>query len=920
MEENYSLKEEFLRVWSLENLQEMTLEQYTNLNRENSFCYWLEQKTSNLGGIKGGSSYKFGIYKMSGLTPFKPKNHNKSDGEYAWFTKYGNTKEEAFDTIKNYIIQIAQYSNNNNLGSINEIDLGNAFKWKIAFMYGNYNVINIFKISALKFLANRYSYQKKNIQPFSEYYQYLLINKPKEEGFFEYTNRLWSEYESSLHSLSEKAQIQKSLFIEWLIDNDLDEVTADELEALSFELLKSKKEIQFIYDINSFKELENFILEALNTNEISKTIKHYREFFKNSEAMKYNIDLSFNYSLVKCNNQKEAISFINNGYWEKEGEKVHKNYVNRLDKESRIALIQNFNEISKILAIGIVKRKSYNGTNLQIDWQEKYISRDIETHLTSPHLDFFLVEPNTDDNLQLIKRIFYQPAKNIKYPLNQILYGPPGTGKTYKTKELAVNIILGEQERNREDIIRLYEDLKNRKQISFTTFHQSMSYEDFVEGIKPVMDEDDDESDEQLKYEIKKGIFKQICDNAKGISGNKKKDESVDFSKVNYYKMSIGGKHRKNIHDWCINNNTVAMGWGDAEDYSEYAKISNWNEFKDKFTQEFPHLVEGSSYHINAMFRFQKMKIGDIVVISLGNFVIDAIGIIDGDYTYNPDDKNSFYHHRKVKWLATNMNASPDFFIDKKISQQSIYQFKNFDVNIDKFEEYFKSEEKPIEKNNYVLIIDEINRGNISSIFGELITLLEEDKRNSADEEIEVILPYSKLPFKVPSNLYIIGTMNTADRSVESLDTALRRRFSFKEILPSSKELIKAHESLAVLNIDGVNVELGKILNAINSRITLLLDKDHQIGHSYFIKVKSLEDLIIVFRDKVIPLLEEYFYGDFGKIGLVLGKNFIKIEEERIVKFADFEHDDKESLMEKTIYEFTDFNNWDSQSFTSIYS
>jgi hypothetical protein len=178
--------------------------------------------------------------------------------------------------------------------------------------------------------------------------------------------------------------------------------------------------------------------------------------------------------------------------------------------------------------------------------------------------------------------------------------------------------------------------------------------------------------------------------------------------------------------------------------------------------------------------------------------------------------------------------------------------------------------------NNYAIFIDEINRGNVSSIFGELITLIENDKRIGAENTMTATLPYSRSQFGVPSNVHIYGTMNTADRSVEALDTALRRRFSFKEMLPNPSKLKGT--------IEGIKLSL--LLTTLNDRIEVLVDRDHTIGHAFFINDKNLDDLRHTFANKIIPLLQEYFYGDYGKMEMVIGSPFFKVKDTSKVKFA----------------------------------
>lgn len=220
--------------------------------------------------------------------------------------------------------------------------------------------------------------------------------------------------------------------------------------------------------------------------------------------------------------------------------------------------------------------------------------------------------------------------------------------------------------------------------------------------------------------------------------------------------------------------------------------------------------------------------------------------------------------------------------------------FKEFCNRADETRKKVTNQENDEENNsesqtndNYVFIIDEINRGNVSKIFGELITLIEPTKRLGADEEMKCTLPYSGDKFGVPKNVYILGTMNTADRSLVQLDAALRRRFAFEEMTPDYKVIKKN------VGLNGIvaEIDIAELLEAINERITVRLDREHQIGHSYFMDVKSVDDLAYVFRQKIIPLLQEYFFDDYEAIKEVLSKDFINEKEVTV-------RDDK-----KTVYD-----------------
>lgn len=416
-----------------------------------------------------------------------------------------------------------------------------------------------------------------------------------------------------------------------------------------------------------------------------------------------------------------------------------------------------------------------------------------------------------------------KPDKTSAIPLNQILFGAPGTGKTYHTKKMAVEIINGKKARTREEINKEYEELIEAGQIVFTTFHQSLSYEDFIEGIKP------ETIDGNVTYEVKDGIFKSICKNAFS------KEITSDNFEVVYQKLL-------DEIDNSVDNKLVLETLVHAKEFTIYKNSKN-----------------------NIRFHSNTEKANEAVI-----------------------KKEVLEHYLKTGEV---LDWAP---YTKSVANYII-------------EKYNYIQNEAIEPKKHVLIIDEINRGNVSAIFGELITLLEEDKRKGNPEHIEVKLPYSGKDFSVPNNVYIIGTMNTADRSVEALDTALRRRFSFVEMQSKPDILSKVGE-----------VDLRKLLKTINQRIEVLIDKDHQIGHSYFIGIQNIDDLKRTFKDKIIPLLEEYFYGDFGKIGLVLGGAFIKLAENQVAFPENFEYE-KNFLEDKKIYHITSYDKWDEKAFISIY-
>ena len=424
-----------------------------------------------------------------------------------------------------------------------------------------------------------------------------------------------------------------------------------------------------------------------------------------------------------------------------------------------------------------------------------------------------------------------QDMENTIFDNNTILYGPPGTGKTYNTVNYAVAIIEGKsleevKSENYDVVKERYEQYKDAGQIAFTTFHQSYGYEEFIEGIKPVMDD----SNFNLGYKIESGVFKSFCERASIPSAmNVAPDALIWF-------VRLADKQ------YCFEDGHLLFKRSNDRDNDAW--------FIDRFVD--------------------KMKIGDFIISYAGKGeLIDAIGEVTGNPEYNEDEGA---WDREVLWhtLAEPVNVK-DINNGKYLPNYEIAQIKHMLVAdlVKLIPGVSDSEAKPC-----VFVIDEINRGNISKIFGELITLIENTKRAGESEATNCTLPYSGDEFSVPNNVYILGTMNTADRSISLLDTALRRRFSFIEMMPNSDVL--RDMGIDTINIDGTTLNVANMLDAINERITFLFDREHTIGHAFFTGLhnnQSIEKLASIFEKNVIPLLQEYFYEDYQKIQLVLGDN-----------------------------------------------
>ncbi len=457
-------------------------------------------------------------------------------------------------------------------------------------------------------------------------------------------------------------------------------------------------------------------------------------------------------------------------------------------------------------------------------------------------------------------------------PMNLILYGPPGTGKTFSTSAEAVRLCGEPVPQERAELMAVYQRLVAAGRVEFVTFHQSMAYEDFVEGRQPMTGADGEGEAELAGFRLETvhGIFRRIAKRAETSRGRSSGDDMIRLEGRQVFKMSIGEANNPedaHLFEEAIEGGYTLLGfddidWSDEKYASREAIFEACKDHRDSGGD-----INSRSGWVQMPFRFRNwVRQGDIVIVSKGNQQFRAIGEFVGDYEFKPRPEGGYAHRRAVRWLWVDRDGvAVSEIYSRGFMQQSIYLLYDSELNIPALERYMNSQRNDggDEPDQFVLIIDEINRANISKVFGELITLLEADKRLNQPNAVRVRLPYSGDEFGVPSNLHILGTMNTADRSIALLDTALRRRFTFREMMPDASILEDAAKKCGI--------DLPRLLATINERIEYLYDREHQIGHAYFTACSSRADVDEVMRHKVIPLLAEYFFEDWAKIAAVLG-------------------------------------------------
>lgn len=801
LNKQYDLWDDFLAIWPASRLAEMTLDEYTKAGSKDTFTYWMEARLDKMGSIWGGSAFKFGIFSRKQAEE-KPSDKTLSySAEYAWYTALGDTAEQAFEQVRRAIVKVAQFAEQGDLDAIDSLDIfGEVYRWKIAFHYQNRQtpqIVNIFLRTPLQVVLEGSGSLKANMASLQ---RMIVANKPSDMGILEYGLDLWSKWSRQNlvvwklshgnFSFTKEEQLQYQ-------ENGLAAIYGDTgknqgknfhdvpvgtlfylcnsnspqlLGQFTSPALPSPKGQGWLQ--RSYRVLKLAVRSDRYTNEPKAWAPNFNStFWRVSEKDLVLFERAllqpyFGMSLPDlaslAGEPLEAVTAnartidVGNGSDEEllshfDGKPSFKAFRHTWSQEyqalfARLARIvhnagldwwhigkgiqvrfgrKNPGLKTAVGVLGVVRGKSKQkitwtrqvGDMAQCHRQpltEELVSV-IEAALARPNeeltdwlavdeprpglwpdqLEADVGEPrHVDGEPEEVEEEIDDEGENVPLMLgtgrlafNRIYYGPPGTGKTYQLTQLL-----------RQDYVATEKDAVTGKRYRFVTFHQSYGYEEFVEGLRPVLDLD---SEGQIRYEIRPGVFKELC--------------------------------------------TIAR-------------------------------------------RF-------------------------------PDQR-------------------------------------------------------------FAIVIDEINRGNISKIFGELITLIELDKREGAQQAVSVTLPYSGEQFSIPANVDIIGTMNTADRSLALVDTALRRRFDFVPRMPVSANEVGAPLHDLRVTLGQKSIDIPSLLTRINQRIELLYDRDHTIGHAYFTALRDLPNgkirfdlLEQIFRNKIIPLLEEYFFEDWQKIRLILGDN-----------------------------------------------
>lgn len=791
-QQHYSLWDEFLKVWPLDRLATMTLDEYTQAGSKDSFTYWIESRLDELGSIWGGSSFKFGVFSRKDTDDKKSGAKLSYSDTHGWYSSLGATAAEAFAQVRGHVVQVATLAARGDLDGIEAFDhLGEATKWKIAFHYQNREaavIADIFKKAPLAaFVGDTASRSMAVLQ------KAAVAQRPADLGILEFGRRIWEAWSHknlAIWKVSHGDQPFTNPERQQLMDSQFVAVHRDTGKEQGKKFAEAPVgTLFFLCHGNSPQRIGQFTSDTMPSDKGDGWLQR-------------------SYRVLKPAIRTDRYT-VNSKYWSPQGN-------------------------STFSLVGAHDLPEFESTLLK-----PYFSTDLA------ELAGLAGEPIEAASLNVTPAPSPStPApviasKPVGAPMNRIYYGPPGTGKTYtlirllkQNYEQAMQSVSTEEWRSQVitekiAVLKWWEgaaaalyDLGGKAKVAEIAEHR------FIQAIVTTKDRT-----QGVKQTLWGTLQHHTIESSKTVNTKLRMAPAI-FDKSADSVWQLAGDWTDACEDLIALVDQLKAGQQDAGAVQRYSFVT----FHQSYGYE--EFVEGLRPVLNG-----DADAGDI------------------QYEIRPG---------VLKELCRKARQSPD--------------------------------------QRFAMVIDEINRGNISKIFGELITLIEADKRDPLDGSqppVEVTLAYSGEKFSVPANVDIIGTMNTADRSLALLDTALRRRFDFIALMPDTRDAKdpadpdSAPLAGLVVTLESATIDVRQMLQRINERIEALYDRDHCIGHAYFTALAEVADgparfeaLAITFRNRILPLLEEYFFEDLQKIRLVLADNQKKDAQAQFVSESlDHEED-----------------------------